>query len=569
MREIEHVVLPDATELAHNPREHFEYLKKLESFINRYNEADKTDNQLNWTLLEVIIQITDEIVNAYHNKPVFDDRYYHLFGGWYKRNYDLINEYAKELREQAKLENTAGNILSPPAVKIWQKKTKPKSIFSKERSDQYLELDLPIAKIEEARVRAVQLKYKDRDANTTLRDCLYQLEATVFSILSRDADILSEKDLMRKRLYHLLEQTSAALGRLSTRDEALFEIGKITPQFPDKIINPASEGKSRFEEIIVQLYTTQDDFSHNGFNLHYLGGNNNRNWIASHDSDGRTYVIRLEKADDPPTEYLLIDELKKNKQTSPFIAQDFFYHPTQRVNELGRPINLAISEYCPQGNLIHYIQSNFPATELASIACAIADITRQIAEMALVFKQNGFSYMDIKAENFLVRNNGAVITADLKSILLIEDEHISRPLIVSTVCNMAPEHRLKRLELMDPEKYMVYQIGLLLYDLATNQQNKDEVIDKLLDDKDLENTLALDFSSDIFQTPLGVQITELINAMINKDHVARLTLDAVIQKCKEISTLKPDHTSTLSTSSSTVSLIDEVDDNARTVYMKP
>ncbi|WP_131781910.1 hypothetical protein [Legionella gresilensis] len=70
--------------------------------------------------------------------------------------------------------------------------------------------------------------------------------------------------------------------------------------------------------------------------------------------------------------------------------------------------------------------------------------------------------------------------------------------------------------------------------MATNQVNKDTLVDQLLTDNDIEKTLALDFSQPIFKTPVGEKLAQLITSLINKNGDARPQLEEIIEACESL-----------------------------------
>ncbi|WP_131781911.1 protein kinase family protein [Legionella gresilensis] len=336
--------------------------------------------------------------------------------------------------------------------RIWEKQTKP-GFFKRDRSVQYKRIDPFLSNVYKAKEEAVKAEYQNSEVNLKLVERLLQLEKEVLDILTNG--IPAKKKKMPGRFYYLLNQITAALKRLSENNPKPDELNKINEELAKIFIDPFEEEGKRFKEIMVNLLSAQKDFAHNGYNLNYLGGNNNRNWLATNDLDGKIYVVRVEKADDPPTDYLLLEKAKENKEIAKFIAKDVYYYPTAPVEALhDRCFNLAISEYCPRGSIMDY-RDSIDARDLSFISAEIVDITRQLATMALAFTQHDIAYMDIKAENFLIRDDGSVITADLKSIVSMEKGHVRRDLIVTTSCNSAPEQRLKCLELINAKQFMV------------------------------------------------------------------------------------------------------------------
>ncbi|WP_419419000.1 protein kinase domain-containing protein [Legionella sp. D16C41] len=525
-------------------------LRQLNKLIAEYNNAANETNEKTkdrkkingpiylLTLLKRIERQAKEITNDYEKNPVVDNEDCRNFYIWWGQNRDLLTKEIKEITAIIESKNLFNEISSPPMVRNWKQKTT--SMLFRDRSAQYEQVDDSLKKVNQAKANAAKESYLNSELNFNLRQLLLQLEDQVLVTLNNEA--LAHKDKMTKRFYKLLCQIDASLSRLNSK-MSIDDLDLISEKIPEPFISPSRDKPEEFNEVLKHLYLPPDtphpDYNHNGFNLHFLGGNNNQNWSASN-MEGERYVVRIEKADAPNTEYLLVDIVKNNDLAKQFIAEDSLYYPHWIYRpddnpENARPINFALSEFFPCGNIMQY-RKDIDKESLEFVSYEILVITKQIASMALAFTQSKIAYMDIKAENFLIREDGSVVTADLKSLALIEEGMVPNYLITVSPYISAPEQRIQKSALIEPKKFMVYQIGLLLYDLAANlnPEDKNKLVDVLLADEDKAETVKLNFSAPIFQTDIGQEIKQLINDMINKDPEARLTLENVIERCKNL-----------------------------------
>ncbi|STX52875.1 serine/threonine protein kinase [Legionella busanensis] len=503
------------------------------------HEKEKAKGLLEELLSLKRIQIQTKIIyRNYYDQHVTEDLNFHLFYIWRFHHKEFLESRIQEILEQFP-EKILMEMPSPPESRVWANKTTGLkiSLFNPKResrdrwrSEQYREVDSLLDELHREKNRKEEVE--SEEAGKLKEQRLHQLEEKIVAIILND--IPDKKEKMFKRFHKLQVSTNAALARLF-RKMAVSSQGPDSGSSSDIFIHP---DHSNFNDFITKLSREQADvLLPEGFNLHYIGGNNNRNWLATHSTEVKKYVVRVEKASGPITDYILREKIIKLEGVSQYIARDIFYYPTEYLQSLGESaVNIAISEYCPRGNLKAYRQA-MELNDFPMISAEVLRMTQQLATMASALAQNNMAYMDIKSENFLIRDNDDVITADLKSIVLVKEGKVPKNSI-STTPNYAPSeyHRMHSSE-VDPKPFMVYQIGLVLYDLAANlnAEDKNELAGQLYDYRNEENkTFELDFSAPIFSTSVGMQIQELITSMINIKSKERPTLDDVIQACEDL-----------------------------------
>jgi serine/threonine protein kinase len=142
-------------------------------------------------------------------------------------------------------------------------------------------------------------------------------------------------------------------------------------------------------------------------------------------------------------------------------------------------------------------------------------------DFALELQRDHLFYMDIKPENFLLRDNGEVFTADLKSILNTLDIPIKTNLIVTTQENAPPEYPSARIYDSDP--FMTYQLGVLLYLLMVGPdvEGKRDILNRLLEHQ------SLDLNLPVFTVPGGEAIADLIRVATRSNPLERIPLSSL------------------------------------------
>lgn len=371
-------------------------------------------------------------------------------------------------------------------------------------------------------------------ATEALQSKLFSLEAPPIN-----PDTLAQvRDLSGKTsgyLYNLMEsipsekeksQTSSAsvisTDVLHDREKLVPLIQKMDFSSPEQTIPPP------------------DDFELGDYQISFLGGRNNLNFEASNPQTGEKYIIRLEPAGSGEplqidTDYALIEEIKNHPDVSKYVAKDTTFFPTGIIPKptpdgfQKKLYNIAVSEFCPRGDLGSALRKehgvNSPdsdAPKNLEIIQTVSDRMEKTCAMAETFHQNNLIYPDYKAENLLERDDGSVITADLKAVTRTDNGMVMLEHIKGTTPPYAPpEFRNPPKELIDAEKYMTYQIGLMTYMLMTGVKGDDKHAALVQLDKDKK----FDFDSHpIFQSEQGTAARQLIEQCMNQDPAQRPTI---------------------------------------------
>jgi|GEM_PF-4289830 len=319
-----------------------------------------------------------------------------------------------------------------PELIEWKRRTTPKyslltlGLFSLRSKYQAIDTFLQAVKFIES--NQSDLKRADLAFIESIRNLINKLLTL---------DIFQKGPLMMQRFNDLLNHANALLNLTIEANEEEKKRHQIEKQ---SLINPLLHNSDEeFAKIAGHLATSQETLSLNGFKVSYLGGNNNRNWLAVEQKSGLQCVIRVEKADDPPTDYALVDATRSCSDLSRFFAHDATYYPTGEIEIQegnSRPFNLAVCEFCPDGDLCRY-RNSLEGQDLLTIQMEVVDMTEQVARMAATLLREGRIYADIKGENFL---RPPVKTADCKSIVPIEQGMVKKELISTTQAYAPPEY---------------------------------------------------------------------------------------------------------------------------------
>lgn len=499
-------------------------IAQLNGMIELYNEKPDI------LLLQKIDGLATQIYSIYRIEP---NQVTSSFMKWYYRN--EIHHELRYLSNESELNFNNKKMflqLSPisgkkvPTVEAWRRETS--GIFSSSRSAVYAEVDPYLTNIS-------ALASDGRHDWLSVFANLEVLQSKIIHILNND---LSGRNLQKiERFTRLLSVTNQMMRNVVNMDSELMDRYRQAPN--SGIIDPNTEEPGRtIPELVTHLTMTRQRLQIGDYTLKYLGGNNNKNWKVINRETGDIQIFRVEKAESY-TDYMLLNELKTNPSINQFIAVDSVFYPTEDIETVPgsgseRPYNLAISEYCPNGDLLSY-RRKLNGASPSAIASEVIGQVGQVAMFMSELHRNRVAYMDLKAENFLLRPNGQVITADLKSVISCPENRVEISNISTTEEVAPPEFPNSRT--YDADKFMSYQTGLLLYVLMVgpNAEEKSELIAQF------KERGELDFTHPAFAVEGGGRIKDLINAAMQQNLESRPSVEEVADQCHAIQqSLYPD-----------------------------
>jgi serine/threonine protein kinase len=233
-----------------------------------------------------------------------------------------------------------------------------------------------------------------------------------------------------------------------------------------------------------------------------------------------TLILKLELLKEEAN-YWLINSIHAQNHLSRHLAKDSYCLPYEDSAEQIK-YHIVCTEYCPNHDLLTY---SCNVEEKKRIDQAL-DLTNKVATFANDFSKAKVAYTDIKASNFLLRDDGTIFTGDLKSIVPINDKgYFPQVLMASAAYEPAyvpPIHA---------EQYMTFKVGLMLYELIVAP----DYVDSKENDKPwLDRAKDLDFDLDVFKSEQGKTVKLLIEKAMNPDPQKRPSLEEVIAECKDL-----------------------------------
>lgn len=287
-------------------------------------------------------------------------------------------------------------------------------------------------------------------------------------------------------------------------------------------------------------------FSRGSLNYTQHSVGNNFLWRLENNDEGITYMLQVGEAGNEfggiSTNYLQHHELRSSLELSPYLAREHLFYPTGRIpttdNQSYFYYNLSIMEYCSEGDLAtacaRDLHQKIPKPGDIELIETLASRCLPAIALAQGLYLRRKTYMDFKPENFLLdlkKGQERVVTGDLKSIINYDATgRVKREDISTTPLFAPPEYPDAKDYLVQP--FMVYQLGLMLYLLATGLSGdaKANALATLREEK------SLDFSNfPLFKnTEKGRQLQALISDCLATNPGDRPSLDEVFTRCKNL-----------------------------------
>lgn len=255
------------------------------------------------------------------------------------------------------------------------------------------------------------------------------------------------------------------------------------------------------------------------YKIELLGGSNNTNWLFTDESTQEIFCIRVEW----PSNQAIVKELRQTP-LSRFLSKDY----EDFVSSGDSTFVTVVTPYAAQGNLRSFRENNNGFfDERGLIRQAVAHIG-QILDFCQVCNEFNIVDFDIKLSNFLLDAQGRVFIADHKGLWKTNREgKISKSLIITTPTYKPPEHSNRKLNDLDGEKIMTYQLGLALYEYLVVPEHPENIAQSW--------NLNLDFDKPIFNTPEGLLAKEFIERATASDPATRIGLQEAMELFQKIS----------------------------------
>ncbi|CAM3109387.1 serine/threonine protein kinase [Legionella steigerwaltii] len=491
----------------------------------------------------LLAQFLNEIKQDPNNTDLSFEGKFNYFMRWYLQGH--LDSEAWNLRNQIITLPTERALVS---LEEWKRMTKPH--LKEKRSVQYQDMDELIGKIDAER-KSYQ---EDALSKETLSASLLKLREKVINVLNDKT--LDHKVRMKTRFMYLLNAVNSELSHLNSETNRILlaETNRVFLSQKSLAIVMAMENQIKKEEFVAQLdkkprsgekpepILFQIEVKNKLLKLFYLGGSNNKNWLIEDPETGeKLYVVRVEQADS--TYFSAVAQVNQSKPIHKYLAQDILYCPIGQ--DIGC-LNIAVSEFCSNGDLFSFLHKGKKSYSDEEVSKYALNFSEQVATFASCLYQIGMAYMDIKSENFLLRENCKVITADLKSVVFVAQNGEVRASNVMTTGSYDPHDFDKIVEgkridrPINAKEFMMYQIGLMLYDLMVGKKldlaesPRSWIIALNNDKKSLERkeTAELNFDLPIFKTEQGQKIKDLITNATRRDPETRPSFDEFIKTCQ-------------------------------------
>ncbi|MFT4058251.1 MAG: protein kinase [Legionella sp.] len=537
-------MLPSITGVA----PHSDFMAQLEHLIEQYNKsASKNKLMTNLSLLQRIDALSDKIIQKNVSKP---EPRYNDFLQWYladpvSREITLLTKNPTPVnKEELFLKSYQAEISSLPNKEQWTKATKNKIGL---QSDQYKEIEGKLESIAEIKrtktprelmtaldelqnqILLMRIPVDKPQMNNRFNTLLNQINDEINDLVKKQPEVEGFKQIESNLKYLAeLKQTGAP------------KIVKILKESQSEVLltkTPSKEKKSiadKLQGTTETFFLDEDNKNQKKLQTSYKGGMNNRNWLVTDIETEQKYILRLEK-NYSQVNFVVLQEVKSNSDLKKYLAKEEFYQilpPDEGAQKC-----LAVSEFCSDGDLLKYRidQQDKAKKNMQEITSVVVDMTQQVASMARDFYTHNKAYTDIKATNFLRRQDGSVVTGDLKSVMPVHDGKIAQD--VQTTGAYAPPE-LPEKGKYNAEPFMTYQVGLMMYTLMRGKLTPAEenaLIDKLIMNKFQEGKGdPLDFNFPIFKTPDGEKIQNLIESAMKADPNQRPSLNTLVTMCNDL-----------------------------------
>lgn len=268
-----------------------------------------------------------------------------------------------------------------------------------------------------------------------------------------------------------------------------------------------------------------------GYEMAYLGEGlgNAHNILLTHGETQKQLILKVCPRMGNTTR--CADRLRKT-ELHDSLVDVYCSRPTSVLDDSGQLMEVQLVEFCPGGDLVSHRKKLQTPDEVATQAIQLC---KQMADILNKFTRQGALFADMKPANFLV-NDGKLMIADVKSFLdtptrtfsqakLADDENYS-----FTTGFSLPEIKLRK-DVSQTDKHHAYLMGISLYLFITNK----DILDIAPAPLTVPNPELVTFESEVFRTPQGAQLQQLIKDLMNPDPNERLGLLAAQRKLQEMS----------------------------------
>lgn len=421
-----------------------------------------------------------------------------------------------------------------PTNEEWSQQITHSSILNTSKSKAGLDIMPQLRRLNQLRA-----KLSDNPKEKNYKDYYYNLKELQDDLLNRLAYQLDKKNdltdyrILLARVNHELKKVMRKIPQVKAKEKKIkaflrLDLSKDLAGLDDKkmdqlivflrnsnAIDPGSPQKSDIDSILPAL---------KGFELVKLGGQNNRNWKIVNIEKGVEYVIQIGMCNNN-----VVLQQKSQTSISQYLATEYFSY--QSSNYLECPYTLSVIDFANGGDLSTEMKDIFSKLSKEELVTHTVDRMKELTEICQNMLNNKVMHPDIKLSNFLIDENGAIVIADKKELKqILPNGKIYLSEIGTTSIYAPPENKLSKSEI-SAESFMVYQLGIALYDMLVSPEHSDNK-------KDIPWSQALDFKKDVFTSAPGMQFAFLIKNMTKPNSKERPTLQAVYQYLEAIQELQ-------------------------------
>jgi serine/threonine protein kinase len=521
---------------------------ELNKLIEERNKSKNSSS--NVVILQQIQKLSDDIFVKFHEKndPSRPNKEYNTFFSWYATN-GIAQELKKagcpeisgKRAEKSFMElSAAANSL--PDKNSWVQSTSIRRAFIwTSRAEIYKKID-PL--IDDANQKKAQVQPNDIDSVKQYHQSLQKLQNEILDTLNHNIPA---------------EATPRYRGLLASVNKELNTVTENLPDLKSKYQEYETVSESLLGDVLYSgnekklialaetlSSNTVKEFTSGDFTLRRLGaGGNNKNWVATNEETGQQFLVRLMAGED--FKPAIISKLHNTGSIESHFTKEYISSPLGQLETdvLSGNYVVSVSQFCSNGDLNSYLKEK--TNDGMAVEERIDQVTNIGSQASTIINdlyKQGFAHPDIKAENFLIDMNGQVLISDLKFIRPMNNNQLPKGNDFNTSYGYgSPEWATAKSKTpINMDSYSTYQLGLMLYDLATGKSDEEKF--NWIDTLDGENNPAetLDFSASVFQTEKGRQLATLIKQCVDKDPGKRPSLSAVntqlqnLRKDKALST---------------------------------
>lgn len=503
------------------------YTNKLDQMIKDYNDVPSLDK------LQYLDAYANYVLEVYKKNPW---QAHPNFMRWFMQG-NISHELnglphtnpnvSKEKNFMANYnKDTSDDLLT---LEAWQQFTRRKI----SRLPEHSAVDTLLIKVALTRELTRQSRFEDTTKNRVYYEALKGLQAKVLETITTTP--ASKKNRLAK-LDRLLQQTNRQLDNITR-----FNVGITFDVPPIPIIERIIlAGEESIDEFTAHLFTSQENIYVNGAELRYRGGNNNKIWVATIASEDEAKVVRLEKAEF--TDYLLLMQVTGHQRITRHLGEQYYFfacNESYPCPGYSTYFNIVVSEYFPHGDLLTFRrQLSKNQVENETILNHVLNLTQQVGILLHDFVECSFPYLDVKAENFLIRERldevtgiiaWDVVTTDLKSLRRANAE--GRVEIKNLETSILPPEMVnppENVRTVGTAEFGVYQLGVLLYELMVGEKEPKPWKAYFYKHD------AFNFNYPLFNSPRGQAIRQLIQQATQVDPSLRPSLLEISAACQEL-----------------------------------